>query len=747
MNTRFLTKTLTAALFALLSTAIYSQSISGEVTDRSGIPLRDAYVWIGDGTRHTHSDALGRFSISNVSTQDTLLISYLGFATLVRPLNQSDFQGTVTIVLSERVFELDQVVITNDIRFVNKVAQIDLETQPVKSSQELMRRVPGLFIGQHAGGGKAEQMFLRGFDIDHGTDVRITVDGLPVNMVSHAHGQGYADLHFLIPETVESLDFGKGPYYADQGDFNTAGYVAFHTKEQLDQSSIGIEYGQFNTLRTVGLFDLLPGVENHDAYVAAEYLLTDGPFDSPQNFNRTNVMGKYTVQLPNASKLSVSASHFQSKWDASGQIPQRAISAGLINRFGAIDDTEGGNTSRSNIVLSHTKALTPRSFMKSNAFYSHYDFELYSNFTFFLNDQENGDQIRQKEDRDIFGFESAIHHELMLWGADVNTSVGIGLRYDAVRGNELSHTLDRLTTLDRIALGDVDESNVYGYADIGFNFGDWLISPGLRLDYFKFDYINDLSPAYSSLSETKMIASPKFNFIYNPNRSLQFFLKTGLGFHSNDTRVVVAQSGEEILPAAYGADLGLIWKPAPRLFVNSALWYLFLDQEFVYVGDAGVVEPSGKSRRLGVEVGLRYQLTDWLFFDTDVNYTVARAVDEPEGADYIPLAPDLTATGGISMNHPSGFSGGIRIRYIGDRPANEDDSIVAEGYAVTDVSLNYSWRKVTFGIQIENLFDTEWNEAQFATESRLQYEVESVEEIHFTPGMPFVLRGKVVYRF
>ncbi|MCB0561844.1 MAG: TonB-dependent receptor, partial [Phaeodactylibacter sp.] len=227
----------------------------------------------------------------------------------------------------------------------------------------------------------------------------------------------------------------------------------------------------------------------------------------------------------------------------------------------------------------------------------------------------------------------------------------------------------------------------------------------------------------------------------------QFFLKSGIGFHSNDTRVVVAQKGQEILPAAFGADLGAIWKPLPRLWFNAALWYLFLEQEFVYVGDEGIVEPSGQTRRYGLDFGIRYQLSDGLFFDSDVNYTIARAIDEPEAANYIPLAPELTATGGRVFQSPAGFSGSLRYRYIRDRPANEDGSITAEGYLVTDANFSYSFKKATFSIIGENLLDTDWNEAQFATESRLKGEVESVEELHFTPGTPFFLRGKVTYRF
>lgn len=696
---------------------------------------------------HAHANELGVFVCENASSGDTLNISFLGYETKLIVLNEQHFSQPFDIILREKSFDLGQVVVSNSVRAINQVSNIDLAVNPVNSSQEVLRRVPGLFIGQHAGGGKAEQLFLRGFDIDHGTDVSISVDGMPVNMVSHAHGQGYADLHFLIPETIERLDFGKGPYYSEHGNFTTAGYVNFQTKEKLENSQVGLEIGQFNTSRLHAIFDLLGKTDNQHAYIATEYSLTDGPVDSPQNFNRFNLMGKYTIDLPNNDKLSILASHFTSKWDASGQIPQRAVDAGLISRFGAIDDTEGGLTSRTNFTLQHTKTIADGAFVKSQAFYSKYDFELFSNFTFFLEDPVNGDQIRQHEDRQIFGLQSVLHKQFGLDFADLNLQTGIGLRYDQVNENELARTANRKTTLEQLAFGTVNESNTYAFANLEFDFGQIVLNPGLRVDHFQFDYVDELVQNYQTLSQSKTFFSPKLNLIYNPNHDWQFYFKSGIGFHSNDTRVVVAQSGEDILPAAYGADLGTIWKPIPRLWLNAALWYLFLEQEFVYVGDAGIVEPSGKTRRTGVDFGLRYQLTNYLFFDADVNYTYARSTEEENGQDYIPLAPDLTAIGGLAMRLPNGLEGSIRSRFLKDRAANEDNSIVAEGYLVTDVNLNYSFKNVTIGIVAENIFDVEWNEAQFATESRLQNETEPVEEIHFTPGVPFFVRGRVVYKF
>lgn len=382
------------------------------------------------------------------------------------------------------------------------------------------------------------------------------------------------------------------------------------------------------------------------------------------------------------------------------------------------------------------------------AFVSQYHFNLFSNFTFFLEDPVNGDQIEQYEDRLMAGAKTVFNNNsAKLGNLEFEYNAGIGFRYDNIDDNQLSRTFNRQELLQRLAYGDIDEVNGYAFAGASVKSGKFTFEPALRLDYFKFDYYNKLSGLYDNRSEEKMAISPKFNTIYSPTQNTQFFLKTGIGFHSNDTRVVVANGGEEILPAAYGVDLGTIVKPMDKLVLNATLWSLFLDQEFVYVGDAAIVEPSGKTRRMGVEVGARYQPLDWLYLYSDANYTHARSTEEADGSDYIPLAPDFTMVGGITLGNTDGFSGGLNYRYIDERPANEDNSIVAEGYFVTDATLNYSLKNWTFGLIVENLFDTEWNETQFATESRLFNEASSVEEIHFTPGTPFYVRGKVTVSF
>ncbi|MFH6942636.1 TonB-dependent receptor [Flavobacterium sp. FlaQc-50] len=731
------------ALIAITGLYSHAQTINGKITDLFGNPIENAYVFNTTTESHSHTNELGVFSIEKTAIGNVLKISALGY----KKNSYTVTNEAILVALEEDSFQLSEVVIQPKLSAMNVISKIDLETTPVNSSQEILRKVPGLFIGQHAGGGKAEQLFLRGFDIDHGTDIAISVDGMPVNMVSHAHGQGYADLHFVIPETVDKIDFGKGTYYANKGDFDTAGYVDFKTKDKLDNSAIGLEIGQFNTFRTVGLFDLLGKQKRQSAYIATEYILTDGPFDSPQNFNRINLLGKYSAILENNSSFSILASHFASKWDASGQIPQRLVDAGLISRFGSVDDTEGGKTSRTNFNASFSKPIDQNTFIKTNAFYSVYNFELYSNFTFFLEDPVNGDQIKQKENRSIYGINAELNKKEDFDTFDVLYQIGVGVRADATTDTELSHTLNRSTVLNQIKLGDIDQSNLFAYLNTELHFGKLIVNPALRIDYFKFNYQDKLAPAYKTQTENKAKISPKLNFIYSQNNNLQFYLKTGMGFHSNDARVVVQNSGKEILPTAIGGDLGTIWKPFPRLIINSALWYLYLQQEFVYVGDAGVIEPSGKTQRFGGDLGIRYQLTDYLFFDFDANYTHARSIDDPKGENYIPLAPDFTTTGGISFQKWNGFSGGIRYRYLDSRPANEDNSIVAKGYFIADANVSYTHKKITFGISIENLFNSAWNETQFATESRLQNEPESVEEIHFTPGTPFFLKTKITYAF
>ncbi|OJJ16083.1 TonB-dependent receptor [marine bacterium AO1-C] len=730
--------------------AIHQGSIKGSVRSTTDhLPLTGATVVILENNQGTVTDIFGKYQFNHLEAgQYTIKISFIGYETQQMKVTVKDNESiqlntqlkASSLMLSE-ITVSPQKAIGNE--QLNTLSSVDILLRPTQSSQDVLRIVPGLFIAQHAGGGKAEQIFLRGFDIDHGTDINLSVDGLPVNMVSHAHGQGYSDLHFVIPETVEQVNFEKGMYHADKGNFATAGFVEFKTKDVLQNSSVLLEAGQFDTYRMVSMIDLLGEKRRKEnlqsAYLAAEYMGSAGYFESPQNFTRLNLMAKYHQYLSDDKILTMQASTFTSQWDASGQIPVRAIEQGLITRWGAIDDTEGGATSRTQVSIKLKQNQENGGIWENQVYFINYNFELYSNFTFFLNDPVNGDQIRQKENRNIFGYQTNYYLESALAGKTLQHHFGAGIRRDDVQNNELSRTLGRSTTLSNIALGNVLETNIFAFINETLQLTERLsANVGVRVDHFDFEYVNALNTNnFDRQNQTQNIVSPKLRISYTFNDKIELFAKSGLGFHSNDTRVVVAQEARQILPRALGADVGINLKPFPNMYISLTGWWLDLEQEFVYVGDEGVVEPSGETRRLGIDASVRYQITPWLYADVDVNYTHARSKEDPEGQNLIPLAPSFTSIGGLTFKTKSGWNGSVRYRFMDDRPANEDNSVVASGYFLLDASLNYTRKKFEISFSAQNLLNQDWNEAQFETESRLQNEVNSISEIHFTPGTPF----------
>lgn len=724
------------------------QLITGIVKDgNTGEALENATVILWKTKSHTHTAHDGSFTLQATQLPDSILVSYIGYEStgyLVRS-GETD----LVITLKDLPMNLSQVVVVSN-QLLNQIMKVDLAMNPVNTSQDLLRKTPGLFIAQHAGGGKAEQIFMRGFDSDHGTDIRLSVDDLPVNMVSHAHGQGYSDLHFVIPETVENIDFGKGSYYADKGDFTTSGYVNLKTFDKLDNSLVKVEAGMFNSVRTVGLLNLINEniqEKRQNMYIAGEYNYTDGPFDKPQHFNRVNLFLKGNRWINDNTRIGWQASTFSSKWDASGQIPERAVNENRISRWGAIDDTEGGNTNRTNAALTIDRYLNDNASWQSLFYFTNYEFNLFSNFTLFLNDPEFGDEIQQKENRNIYGMDHKYTKRFLFSNSDLLWKSGAGLRYDDIKNIELNHVFQRTTFLEPMANGAISETNLNAYTSFEWRKGKWMINPGLRFDYFIFNVEDKLQPATATQGETAFRVSPKLNFFYNVNDHYLFFLKTGMGFHSNDARVVIAQKGKEILPYSLEGDLGLIFKPLRGLAIQPAIWYLYLQQEFVYVGDEAVVEPSGETQRYGVDLSIRYQPLKWLYLDTDFNYAYPRALGMPKGENYIPLAPVFTSIGGISVRLDCGLTAGLRYRYMKDRPANEDNSVVAKGYFVNDLNLAYNIRQWELSIQAQNIFDVKWNEAQFDTETRLRDEIEPVSEICYTPGNPFFLKAGVKFSF
>ena len=723
------------------------------VNTASKIPVQDAFAQSEDLSFNASADENGYINLKNLPASISRLnITRIGFKPKAIDVTTLTIANNSAIIyMDNKVSSLAEVKVfaTANTGVFKTISDLDIHHRPINNSQEVLRMVPGLFIGQHAGGGKAEQIFLRGFDIDHGTDINLTVDGMPVNMVSHAHGQGYADLHWLIPELIDKVNFNKGPYYADKGNFTTAGFVEFKTKNYLENNFVKVEGGQFNTYRTIAGINLIKAKgdrRNQSLYFAGEGSFTKGFFESPQDFSRFNGTLKYHGSISNNSTLTTTLTGFTSKWNASGQIPDRAVESGMVGFYGAIDNTEGGKTLRYNANIELLSNLDNGGVIRNQLFYSKYKFELYSNFTFFKEDPVNGDQIRQRDDRNIIGYNGSYNKEFLLGNVRTETKTGVQIRYDDVNDVELTRTKNRTLNTNNIMLGDVNELNVGAYWSQRFSVTKRLdITGALRFDHFNNKYHDKLTT--EKLKSNSTIVSPKLNINYRINDKVQLYLYNGRGFHSNDTRVAVQQDGKKVLPPAFGTDVGGIFKLGKKLVLQSALWYLWLDQEFIYVGDEGVVEPGGQTKRYGFDLSARYEVIKNLFADIDVSLANPRASDVAKADSYLPLAPRFTSVGGFTYRKQYGWNGSIRYRLMDDRPANEDNSVVAKGYLVTDVAINYTKKRWEAGIAIQNLFDVKWKETQFDTESRLQNEPGPVSEIHFTPGTPIFAKLSVTVNF
>ena len=742
----------------LLSHITYAQKqeISGKLIDaKTKIAIPGATIWLGNNNAADVSDEQGVFSVrSTKDVAETLYITALGYEK--QQVKISDISKGQIFVLQPAANQLQDVIISGSTgNPYRAISDADIRLRGVSNSQEVLRMVPGLFIGQHQGGGKAEQIFLRGFDNDHGTDISLQVDGMPINMVSHAHGQGYSDSHFIIPETIGNTTFKKGSADAEKGNMVTSGFAEFHTLNVLDQNSFRVEAGQFNTYRALGMVNLLSkkALENHHSwYAAGEYRYSDSYFEHSQNFKRANFFTKYYGKISENSTLAASASSFYSDWKASGQIPDYAVNDGTIGFFGALDPNEGGVTSRTNfnaVVLTSTPG---NNLIKNQLFYSRYALDLHTNFTFFLEDPENGDEIRQREGRDIFGYHGSYTQDDYFGNIKLSSQIGLDVRLDATQNSELSHTMNNTILLNAIKLGDITELNSGVFLNETLHFSqEFSINAGLRFDQFYYRYYNKLDEdptlnGAGAYKEQNNILSPKLSFFYQPTAKTQFYLTAGKGFHSNDTRGVVAASGLKTLPAAYTTDLGTVLKISDKLLFNVAVWQIHLDNEYVYSGDGGSVEFSGKTQRVGFDLSARYQPIPAIYLDADLNYAHGRSVDDPEGENYIPLAPVWSSSAGITYMNKTGVNGSLRYRYLGDRPANEDYSLTASGYFVTDLVLNYTSKRYEVGLTVNNLFDVRWKETQFETLTKLRNR-DAVNSIAFTPGTKFAAVAHISYFF
>lgn len=675
----------------------------------------------------------------------------------------------LTVTLSAQSEELAPLIVTGKAESLIGTAPSaskgqanseELLERPYLRRGELLEVVPGVIITQHSGDGKANQYFVRGFNLDHGTDFSITMDGQPVNFVTHAHGQGYADLNPIIPELVETMDYWKGPFYGQLGDLSTAGAAKFRFFDMLPQGIASVGIGENNYFRGLlaDTIDLTPpaspksGVGNGDRSgltYALEYNYYDGPWDRDGNSQRVNGFLKYFKKSGNDS-FSLTAMGYDADWDSTDQIPRRLIGSGGIDRLGNVDDTVGGESCRYSLMgawdRDHGNGKTHVDFYAGK-----YDLDLFSNFTYFLNDPANGDQFEQEDGRYFFGGE--VRHEWDL-GNENTVTVGLQTRHDVMDGIGLYNTNKTVRT-SAVRVDDVYEANVGVYAMANYRVNPWFrVQPGLRADGFHFDVDSD-NPANSG-DETDAIVSPKLSLIFGPWAQTEVYANAGMGFHSNDARgTTITTDPVTGLPAdsvdplvrTSGFELGTRTEAVKNVVSTLALFYLHSDSELLYVGDAGTSEAGPATRRYGVEWSTYWHATDWLMLDNEV--TLSKGELRGVGTDdEIPGAVPVTVNTGITIGQKEGFFGSLRSRYFSPRPLIEDGSV--ESRQSWQVNARAGYRKNDWEVAVDclNLLGRDDNDIEYFYASRLPGEpAAGMEDIHLHPAEPRTFRVSLTKRF
>jgi outer membrane receptor protein involved in Fe transport len=651
-----------------------------------------------------------------------------------------------------------------------------LARRPLLRPAEIVETVPGVIVSQHSGAGKANQFYLRGFNLDHGTDLATSVDGVPVNMRTHAHGQGYTDLNFLIPEFVREVGYKKGPYYAEEGDFASAG--AFHIEhfDRLERGFLTLEGGTDGYARLVfghsvelgksppfsPKDDRWKGVRDREKpsttlLYGFELYHHDGPWQNPDDYQKINGL----VRLSGGDRAlgwSLTAMAYHGDWTASDQLAKRAVDRGLVDRFGSLDESTGGDSSRYSLSGEWHRA-DEHSATKILLYGLYYDLDLFSNFTYLLDDPERGDQFEQKDRRIHWGAQVA--HTLFgeIFGLKSDTTVGIQFRQDNIR-NGLFHTELR-KRLETTRSDHTIESSAGVFVKNETRWTQWFrTEAGLRADYYHFDVNSGLS--VNDGQENDSIASPKLSLIFGPWAKTEFYLNGGFGFHSNDARGVITRtdpgSGERVTPAdplvrTRGAEIGLRTTALPGLQSSVALWVLDIDSELLFVGDAGTTEPSRPSRRFGIEWTNYYNPTPWLTIDADFAWSQARFSESAPEGQRIPGSIETVIAAGVSLHDLPGmlrdWSASARVRYFGPRDLIEDGSVQSDATTLVNAQIGYRFNETwSAALDVFNIFDSEVSDIDYFYTSRLRGEPEEgVDDIHFHPAEPRQFRLSVTAKF
>lgn len=669
----------------------------------------------------------------------------------------SDAAPPTTVAANQ---QLDRVEITGR-HYDNAVGSSDaasqgtiraelLKSRPALRPGEVLEFVPGVIVTQHSGDGKANQYFLRGFNLDHGTDFATTVNGLPINMPTHAHGQGYSDLNFLIPELVDRIEYRKGPYFAKSGDFSAAGSADILYRTSLDENFAALTLGQRGYQRLVGggSTDVGQGLK---LLGAIELMHNDGPWKVPEHIRKSNAVLTLSGGT-RADGWSTSLMAYDARWNSTDQIPQRLIDAGTYNgqafgRFDSLDSTDGGSTQRASLS-GEWHRNTDTGATKVAAYAIDYRLKLFSNFTYALERPATGDQFSQQDKRTIYGFSASHAIDHPLGSLQARSEIGVQLRHDRIRVGLFDTQARQIigTTRD----DDVQETLLGVYGQTSVELTPWLRSiVGVRADQARFK-VDSLTNTANSGSASDHLLSPKLSLVLGPWAKTEFFFNAGRGFHSNDARGTTAtvdpRTGDPVdkvpgLVAARGMELGARTEWIPGLQSSVALWKLDFDSELVYVGDAGATEANRPSTRRGVEWNNRYIPLPWLLVDADLAWTHARFSDADPAGNRIPNAVDKVASIAVTARDLGPWSASIQWRYLGSGALIEDNSVRSKSSLTANLRVSRKLSpKTELTLDVFNLFDRQVNDIEYFYESQLPGEIAPVADKHVHPAEPRTLR-------
>ena len=657
---------------------------------------------------------------------------------------------------------LEKVVVTGtatdlvgvaDSANVGTVTQKQLEARTVYRPGELLESAPGLVVSQHSGEGKANQFYLRGFNLDHGTDLRTTVDGMLVNQRSHSHGQGWTDLNFLIPELATGLEYKKGPYYANEGDFASAGAVSIRYADSLDRGIASVGLGQ-NGFRRVLLADS-PKLGKGNLLYALEAFHNDGPFVHPDDYRKLNGVLRYS-QGDLGNGFNVAAMGYQAKWNSTDQIAKRAVDAGQLGRFDAIDPTDGGESHRYSVSGAWRRS-TETSSTKVNAYLIDWRLDLFSNFTYFLDDPVNGDQFEQPDRRRTTGLNASHTWQMSGLGTESENTVGAQFQNDNIFNGLLSTKARQ--TLSTTRRDHIVETSLGIYAENATRWTPWFRTvAGVRADTYRFDVKSDREANSGKVTET--IANPKLDLIFGPWNKTEFYVNAGGGFHSNDARgttlTVDPKSGDPAtkvspLVRSRGYELGIRTSVVPGLQTSLSVYQLDFDSELTFAGDAGTTQAGRPSRRTGFELANYYKLSDWLTVDADLAFARARFRDnDPDRIGLrIPGSVEGVASVAVAVSNLGPWFGAVQFRYFGPRPLIEDNSVRSANTATLNARVGYKINP-SFRVELEcfNLTDRKASAIDYYYTSRLRGEpAAGVNDIHFHPIESRTFRMSAVLNF